>query len=29
MRSQLRIGPDPAEANRDTVVLAMIETPRA
>ena len=27
MRSQLRIGPVPAEANRDTVVLAMIETP--
>jgi 4-hydroxy-2-oxoheptanedioate aldolase len=27
MRSQLRIGPRPAEANRDTVVLAMIETP--
>ena len=27
MRSQLRIGPAPAEANRDTVVLAMIETP--
>ncbi|GAS91388.1 HpcH/HpaI aldolase family protein [Mycolicibacterium brisbanense] len=26
MRSQLRIGPVPAEANRDTVVLAMIET---
>ncbi|AJW41014.1 aldolase [Rhodococcus sp. 14-2496-1d] len=28
MRSQLRIGPDPAAANRDTVVLAMIETPQ-
>ncbi|MDV8023593.1 HpcH/HpaI aldolase family protein [Rhodococcus sp. IEGM 1330] len=28
MRSQLRIGPDPAVANRDTVVLAMIETPQ-
>ena len=27
MRSQLRIGPIPAEADRDTVVLAMIETP--
>lgn len=27
MRSQLRIGPNPADANRDTVVLAMIETP--
>lgn len=27
MRSQLRIGPDPADANRDTVVLVMIETP--
>ena len=27
MRSQLRIGPVPAEADRDTVVLAMIETP--
>jgi 4-hydroxy-2-oxoheptanedioate aldolase len=27
MRSQLRIGPLPAEADRDTVVLAMIETP--
>jgi 4-hydroxy-2-oxoheptanedioate aldolase len=27
MRSQLRIGPVPADANRDTVVLAMIETP--
>lgn len=26
MRAQLRIGPMPAEANRDTVVLAMIET---
>ncbi|OAK53628.1 HpcH/HpaI aldolase family protein [Rhodococcoides kyotonense] len=28
MRSQLRIGPTPADANRDTVVLAMIETPQ-
>ncbi|AMY52548.1 HpcH/HpaI aldolase family protein [Rhodococcoides fascians] len=28
MRSQLRIGPNPADANRDTVVLAMIETPQ-
>ncbi|MET0897924.1 MAG: aldolase/citrate lyase family protein [Mycobacterium sp.] len=27
MRSQLRIGPTPADANRDTLVLAMIETP--
>jgi len=27
MRSQLRIGPRPADADRDTVVLAMIETP--
>jgi 4-hydroxy-2-oxoheptanedioate aldolase len=27
MRSQLRIGPLPADADRDTVVLAMIETP--
>ncbi|MEU0497573.1 aldolase/citrate lyase family protein [Mycobacterium sp. NPDC006124] len=27
MRSQLRIGPVPADADRDTVVLAMIETP--
>jgi 4-hydroxy-2-oxoheptanedioate aldolase len=27
MRSQLRIGPQPADADRDTVVLAMIETP--
>lgn len=27
MRSQLRIGPTPATANDDTVVLAMIETP--
>ncbi|MBJ8341331.1 aldolase [Antrihabitans sp. YC3-6] len=27
MRSQLRIGPNPVDANRDTVVLAMIETP--
>ena len=27
MRSQLRIGPTPADANRDTVVIAMIETP--
>lgn len=27
MRSQLRIGPVPGEADRDTVVLAMIETP--
>jgi 4-hydroxy-2-oxoheptanedioate aldolase len=27
MRAQLRIGPRPADANRDTVVLAMIETP--
>jgi 4-hydroxy-2-oxoheptanedioate aldolase len=26
MRSQLRIGPRPADADRDTVVLAMIET---
>lgn len=28
MRSQLRIGPAPAEANRDTVVVVMIETPQ-
>ncbi|MBI5339673.1 MAG: aldolase [Mycolicibacterium rufum] len=28
MRSQLRIGPVPAEADRDTVVLVMIETPQ-
>lgn len=28
MRSQLRIGPTPAVANTDTVVLAMIETPQ-
>ncbi|MBY4207190.1 aldolase [Rhodococcus fascians] len=28
MRSQLRIGPNPADANRDTVVLAMVETPQ-
>jgi 4-hydroxy-2-oxoheptanedioate aldolase len=28
MRSQLRIGPRPADADRDTVVLAMIETPQ-
>lgn len=28
MRSQLRVGPNPADANRDTVVLAMIETPQ-
>ncbi|MDP9636105.1 4-hydroxy-2-oxoheptanedioate aldolase [Rhodococcus cercidiphylli] len=28
MRSQLRIGPNSADANRDTVVLAMIETPQ-
>jgi 4-hydroxy-2-oxoheptanedioate aldolase len=28
MRAQLRIGPIPAEADRDTVVLAMIETPK-
>ncbi|WP_027495530.1 MULTISPECIES: HpcH/HpaI aldolase family protein [Nocardiaceae] len=28
MRSQLRIGPNPSDANRDTVVLAMIETPQ-
>jgi 4-hydroxy-2-oxoheptanedioate aldolase len=27
MRSQLRIGPIPADADRDTVVIAMIETP--
>ena len=27
MRSQLRIGPTPADANRDTLVIAMIETP--
>jgi 4-hydroxy-2-oxoheptanedioate aldolase len=27
MRSQLRIGPTPADADRDTVVIAMIETP--
>jgi 4-hydroxy-2-oxoheptanedioate aldolase len=27
MRSQLRIGPAPADANRDTTVIAMIETP--
>lgn len=26
MRSQLRVGPTPADADRDTVVLAMIET---
>ena len=28
MRAQLRIGPTPAVANNDTVVLAMIETPQ-
>lgn len=28
MRAQLRIGPTPATANDDTVVLAMIETPQ-
>ncbi|MEW1952840.1 aldolase/citrate lyase family protein [Terrabacter sp. NPDC080008] len=28
MRSQLRIGPNPADANAATVVLAMIETPQ-
>jgi 4-hydroxy-2-oxoheptanedioate aldolase len=28
MRAQLRIGPLPAHADRDTVVLAMIETPQ-
>ncbi|MGW5144759.1 HpcH/HpaI aldolase family protein [Rhodococcus koreensis] len=28
MRSQLRIGPTPAEADRDTVVVVMIETPQ-
>ncbi|MCU1536826.1 MAG: Aldolase [Humibacillus sp.] len=28
MRSQLRIGPDPADSNAATVVLAMIETPQ-
>ena len=28
MRAQLRIGPTPAVANSDTVVLAMIETPQ-
>jgi len=28
MRSQLRIGPIPASADRDTVVLVMIETPQ-
>jgi 4-hydroxy-2-oxoheptanedioate aldolase len=27
MRSQLRIGPTPADADRDTLVIAMIETP--
>lgn len=27
MRSQLRVGPVPAESNRDTAVVAMIETP--
>ena len=27
MRSQLRVGPVPADANRDTAVVAMIETP--
>lgn len=27
MRAQLRIGPRPADADRDTVILAMIETP--
>lgn len=27
VRSQLRIGPEPAVANQDTVVLAMVETP--
>ena len=28
MRSQLRIGPNPADANRHTVVVVMIETPQ-
>jgi len=28
MRSQLRIGPNPADSNDATVVLAMIETPQ-
>ncbi|SEC51906.1 HpcH/HpaI aldolase family protein [Rhodococcus koreensis] len=28
MRSQLRIGPTPSDANRDTVVVVMIETPQ-
>ncbi|GAF49692.1 HpcH/HpaI aldolase family protein [Rhodococcus wratislaviensis] len=28
MRSQLRIGPNPADANRDTIVVVMIETPQ-
>ena len=28
MRSQLRIGPNPADANHDTVVVVMIETPQ-
>ncbi|WP_370181297.1 HpcH/HpaI aldolase/citrate lyase family protein [Rhodococcus wratislaviensis] len=28
MRSQLRIGPNPEDANRDTVVVVMIETPQ-
>jgi 4-hydroxy-2-oxoheptanedioate aldolase len=28
MRSQLRIGPNPADSNAATVVLAMIETPQ-
>ncbi|TQC48360.1 aldolase [Rhodococcus sp. WS4] len=28
MRSQLRIGPTPADANRDTVLVVMIETPQ-
>ncbi|GAA1458360.1 HpcH/HpaI aldolase family protein [Williamsia maris] len=28
MRSQLRVGPVPAEANNETIVLAMIETPQ-
>ncbi|OZF51271.1 HpcH/HpaI aldolase family protein [Rhodococcus sp. 14-1411-2a] len=28
MRSQLRVGPLPSEANRDTAVVAMIETPQ-
>jgi 4-hydroxy-2-oxoheptanedioate aldolase len=27
MRSQLRIGPTPADADRDTLIIAMIETP--